>query len=374
MVDVAGLITANYNTERLGRLTSERTIASLPYGSRYRLIDFPLSNMVNTGIKTVGVITPYKYRSILDHIGTGKEWSLDRKNEGLFVLPGSVFGISNSESRFLLRDMDRNKPFLLRSAAPYVIASSSNTIYNMDYTDLYRAHRESGADMTMVYRKADRNDPYVTKIHTEGELVTGVRQGVKPGDKAFMDCFIISRNLLLKMLEWYAAIKYLDLFEAIAEDYDKMDVRLYEFRGYSATIYDTETYFRHSLDLLNTAVRDELFSEDRPVMTKVQDTVPTKYLKDADVKNSLIPAGCIIGGTVERSILFRGVRVESGAVVKNSVIMQSCVIGRSAHVENAIIDKNNIISAGIVIKGSADSIFIQEKSMTKEKNFAGATP
>lgn len=368
---VIGLIAANYSTEKLGKLTSERTVASLPYGGRYRLIDFPLSNMFNAGIKAVGVLMPYKYRSILDHIGAGKEWSLDRKNGGLFVLPGSVFGISHSETRFLLRDVERNKIFLTRSPSPYVIVAATNTVCNMDYAELSAVHQKSGADITMVCRYAHKDEPYATALHTDGDRVMGISHGAKAGGKAFLDCFIINRQLLMKILEWYSAVNYLDLFDALSDDYDKLDVRTYEFDGYAQHIYDTESYYRSSMDLLDEKVSDELFSRNRPILTKVQDTVPTKYIQGAEVKNSLVSAGCIIGGTVEGSVLFRGVRIEGGAVVKNCIIMQSCTIGRGAYLENAIIDRSNIISAGMVIKGSSENTFVKEKSEIKENAITG---
>ncbi len=361
---VIGLIAANFATDEMGELTDERTIASLPYGGRYRLVDFPLSNMVNSGITTVGIITPYKYRSIIDHVGAGKAWGLDRKNGGLFVLPGSVFGISSSGSRFLLRDIRRNVVYLMRSPAPYVLVTSANTVSNMDYSELLKRHLETGADITLVYNVADSDDTHRTGIKTDGDRVTEVIHGVSAGDKAFLDCFIISRSLLLKIVEWYSAIDYLDLFEVLEDDFDKMDVRAYMYEGYAKSIFTVQDYFKGSMDLLNMNVYDEIFSKDATIMTKVQDSVPTKYVKSAVVKNSLIPAGCVIAGSVENSILFRGVTVGKGAIVKNSIIMQSCVLGDGACIENAIIDRSNVIRAGTVIKGSAEEAFIKEKSIS----------
>ena len=359
---VIGLISANFNTEEMGELTDERTIASLPYGGRYRLIDFPLSNMVNSGITTVGIITPYKYRSIIDHVGAGKAWGLDRKNGGLFVLPGSVFGISSSGSRFLLRDIRRNVVYLMRSPAPYVLVTSANTVCNMDYGPLLKQHLDSGADITLVYNVASSDEANRTGIKTDGDRVTEMVHGVSAGDKAFMDCFILSRSLLLKIIEWYSAIDYLDFFEVLEDDFDKMDVRAFQYDGYARSIFNVQEYFKYSMELLNMDVYDEVFNK-APVMTKVQDSVPTKYIKGASVKNSLIPAGCVVAGSVENSILFRGVTVGKGAVVKNSIIMQSCVLGDGACIENAIIDRSNVISAGTVIKGSAEEAFIKEKNL-----------
>ncbi len=358
---VIGLISANYSTEALGELTNQRTVASLPFGSRYRLIDFPLSNMVNAGITTVGIITPYKYRSIVDHIGAGGDWGLDRKRGGLFVLPGTVFGVSSSGSRFLLRDVARNLVYLNRSPAPYVLVASANMVSNMDYCALVEAHLQSGADITLAYQRAVEDDPDVTGLKLADGRVLGVTKGVQQGQETFLDCFVISRSLLLKIVEWYSAVNFLDLFEVLAEDYNKMDVRAYEFDGYARSIFTAQSYYARSMDLLDVKVNTKLFNKRNPIMTKIQDSVPTKYLAGASAKNSLIPAGCLIEGTVENSVLFRGVTVGKGAVVKNSVIMQSCVIEEGAVVENAIIDRANLISAGTVLKGSPEAIFIMEK-------------
>ncbi len=358
---LVGLITANYSSDDMGELTDERTIASLPYGGRYRLIDFPLSNMVNSGITTVGLITPYKYRSIIDHVGAGKQWSLDRKNGGLLILPGSVFGITTPGSHFTLRDISRNKVFFNRTNAPYVIISGASTVYNMDYTPFFAQHVESGADITMLYSPAPEDDVKRLRVNIENGNVVGTDRGVRKGENAFMDCFIISRSLLLNIMEWYSAINYLDFFEVLTADYDKMDVKAYKFEGYNRTISTLPQYYNDSMELLERNIFEELFINGAPIITKVQDAAPTKYMKGSHVHNALLPNGCVIEGTVENSVLFRGVKVQPGAVVRGSIIMQACVIEKDAVVENAIIDRSNVISAGTIIKGSADSTFVKEK-------------
>ncbi|MBQ4381618.1 MAG: glucose-1-phosphate adenylyltransferase subunit GlgD [Oscillospiraceae bacterium] len=357
-----GIITTNYDTPELRELINGRTAASVPFAGRYRMIDFALSNMVNAGITSVGLITPYKYRSLLDHVGAGSEWSLDRKSGGLFVLPGSVFGISSPGSRFLLRDLRRNLVFLTRAAARYVVLTTANVVANMDFADLINVHEKSGADITMACVDATRDEKNLSNVHVENGKVTGTSKGVKAGELAFADTFVVTYELLMKLLEWYGAIDYLDFFEVISGDYDKMDVRTYKFEGYLRTIYAAENYFRNSMNLLNPAVADELFRKDRPIMTKITDAPPAKYAAGSKVTNSLIPAGCHIEGTVEDSVLFRGVTVCKGAVVKNSIIMQSCTIGENAVVENAIIDRSNKIAPGTVLKGSPDAILIKEKN------------
>lgn len=361
MERVIGIISANYETDDLGCLTQERTIASLPFGGRYRLIDFPLSNMVNSGISTVGLITPYKYRSVIDHVGAGKEWSLDRKHGGLFILPGSLFGVTSSEARFMLRDLKHNLVYLKRSIADYVVLTASDVVYNMDYRVLVDQHVRSGADITMLYHEAVEDAPHDLGVELDGDKVTSFIHGVKKGENIFRNCFVISRELLMNIISWYAAEDFLDIFEAIEPDLSKMDIRAYRFSGYIRTIDDIRDYYLHSMDLLQDEVRRELFSHTNPIKTKVQDSVPTKYLEGCSVKNSLIPAGCLIKGTVENSILFRDVTVGEGAVVRNSIVMQHCTIEPGACVENAILDRNNVIKAGTVIKGSPDHVFVMDK-------------
>ena len=361
MARVTGIITANYTTAQLGTLTQERGVASLPFGGRYRLIDFPLSNLVNSGIDTVGIITPHKYRSLIDHIGSGKPWALDRKNGGLFILPGAVSGISSPGARFTMRDIINNKVYLNRSPADYVLVTASNIVCNIDYTGLIKSHIKSGADITMVYTEAKEDNAFMDKLKLDGDAVKGVKRGVRTGDAAFIDSFIISREFLIKLTEWYAALDHLDFFELLEYDYDKMDVRAYRFDGYTGCVYSTDSYYKVSMELLKAEVRQELFNYDQMIMTKVMDSVPSKYLEGADVKNAYISAGCIIEGTVENSILFRGVEVKKGAVVKNSIIQQSCVIEEGACVENTIIDRNNRVGADTVIKGTDEDIMVIPK-------------
>lgn len=361
MERIAGLICANFETRDLNVLTQDRTIAALPFGGRYRMIDFPLSNMVNSDIQAVGLITPYKYRSIFDHVGAGKEWNLDRKSGGLFILPGSTFGISGSRSRFLMRDLKRNEVFLKRSMADYVVLTAVDMVYNMDYRPMIEAHERSGADVTLLYAEASWDSPEASGLVLDGDRVTAFNYGVKAGENVFCSCFVISRILLLNVLDWYATVEHLDLFEALEADFDKMDVRAYACPSFIRGISTIDEYYRNSMELLKPEVQEALLSLERPVYTKVRDSIPTKYLSGALAKNALVSSGCVIGGTVENSILFRGVTVEAGAVVRNSVVMQDCTIGAGAVVENAILDKGNVVASDMVLKGSEKNVFVLGK-------------
>ena len=358
-----GYITANYITRERSVLTDDRPLASVPFMGRYRLIDFPLSNMMNAGIKTVGLVMPGNCRSIIDHVGSGQEWMLDRKKGGLFLVPGNAYGTSKRGMRFLLRDIIANKELFERSKHPYVVMMGANIVFNIDLDTILDAHETSGSGVTMVYTKAVRaQEDAESLIIGENGRVSEVRSGVSYGDNKFMDCFIINRDLLLSIIEDYATADYLDLFEAIAGDFGRIDVCSWEFKGTVVGIHNEKTYFERSMELLSPTANDALFQPDRPIITKAHDAPPAKYSNGSNVRNSLISAGCMVKGTVHGSILSRGVVVESGAKVINSIIMQDCVIKSGATVEQAILDKNNVVASNTELRGTPDHTLVIGKA------------
>lgn len=358
-----GYITANYTSREPSVLLEDRPLASMPFMGRYRLIDFALSNMMNAGIKTVGIVMPGNYRSIIDHIGSGKDWMLDRKKGGLFLVPGNAYGTSKRGMRFLLRDIISNKSLFQRSDKPYVVMCGSNIVFNLDLNEILEAHERSGARVTMVYSRAERSYDDVTTLEIgEAGRVQSVHPGCQFGDNVFMDCCIIHRELLLDIIENYSSVDYLDLFEAIAGDFQRIDVCSYEFKGLTVGIFDEKTYYERSMELLNPDVADQLFQLDQPIMTKAHDVPPAKYATGCHITNSLISSGCDVKGTVRNSILSRGVVVESGASISNSIINQDCVIKSGARVENAIIDKNNIVPANTELRGTPEAILVLGKA------------
>ena len=358
-----GYITANYTSNDQSVLLADRPLAALPFMGRYRLIDFPLSNMMNAGIKTVGVVMPGNYRSIIDHVGSGKDWSLDRKKGGLFMVPGNAYGTTKRGMRFLLRDIISNKILFERSDLPYVVMCGSNIIFNIDVNTILEAHENSGAKITMVYEKAPRAIADVTKL-TIGEAgrVKAVSSGVQYGEDTFIDFCVINRETLLDIIDNYAAADYLDLFEAIQGDFGHIDVCSYEYKGMSIGIFSEKSYYERSMDLLNPVECDRLFVPERPIMTKAHDVPPAHYATGSHACNSFISAGCTIHGTVRNSILSRGVIVESGASVTNSIINQSCIIKAGARVENAILDKNNVVPNNTELRGTPESILVLGKA------------
>ena len=287
------------------------------------------------------------------------------------TVKGKNFTIHSAEKMAL--KMAEEKIRTLEEAEEFL--SRDEEIYNGTKAVLRRLGKRNAPseDQLALYRKWTRewgftreaveDAPNDLSLILSGEQVTGFNRGGLKGEPLFRNCFVMRRDLLINILEWYAAVDYLDIFEALEDDLGKMDIRGYRFDGYIRSIATVRDYFQHSMELLRNEVREELFSRENPIMTKVQDSVPTKYLAGAVVKNALIPAGCVIQGTVENSILFRGVQVKPGAVVRNSILMQSCVVEPGAVVENAIIDRGNTIAAGTVLKGSPDNVFILNKHL-----------
>lgn len=351
-----GLISANYSDNEFGPLTESRPLISLLFGGRYRLLDFTMSNLVNSGIRTVGLITPDRYRSIIDHVGSGKEWSLDRKIAGLFILPGSNYRCKKKSGNFLLKDLIRNRIYLERGRGELVIVTTGNKIFNLNFRPIAAQHFASGSDITMFYKKIDQAEDragnYLT-LNDKGEVIE-ITDTAKGNANYFMDCFAINRQLLLKFLDSCQAIGYVDVLDIIEESLGKVKVNTFEFKGYLGIIDNLFDYMKCSQDLLNEEIRNELFDVESKIYTKIQDSAPTKYLEGATISNSLIPTGCTIEGNIENSILFRGVKVAKGAVVRNSVIMQNSTISADAVLENVICDKFVTISENIKLFGSKE--------------------
>lgn len=356
MKRMMGLISTNYESAEFGKLTETRSIASIPFGGRYRLVDFPLSNMVNSGINIVGLITPNDYRSLIDHVGVGKEWGLDRKSGGMFILPGSTYGVKNIRAKFLLRDILENRIYLERSYRDLVVISACSKLYNVDFRQVAEAHQKSGADVTLLYKKdlaTDEPSELYLALDDSGR-VTGIHGVEGERTNGFLEAIVINRELLLNILDWYAALSYLDFMDVLGENLDKMKVCAYEFTGYVAAISGLTSYMRCSLELLRKEVQQELFPADRPIITKVQDSPPAKFHASSNVHRALVSTGCVVGGEVESSVLFRGVTVEKGAAVKNCVLMQHCVVEEGAVLENVICDKYVHIARGTHVSGHSD--------------------
>jgi len=363
-----GLISANYVSSRFGVLTNNRTLASLPFGGRYRLIDFALSNMVNSGITTVGIISPYNSGSLIDHVGIGKPWSLGRKMGGLFIMPGSVYGLHAVGNRFLLRDIIQNKTYLERDDADYVVVSGSSDVVNIDYAPLIEQHSKSGKAITMVYKRVEEAEKYTgffMDLDEEDGKVVEIMSEDEGEACYFMDCFIADREFMLDFIEWFDALEYMDFFDVIRRNIDKFDIGSYEFTGSLGKINNIEDYLRVNMRIRDYDFRNEVFcNPERIIYTKVQDEAPVYYSSKANVTNSVIAAGSRIEGTVENSTIFRSVNVGKGAKLKNCVVMMHTEIGEGASLENVICDKYVTIRPGTRISGRKEEPIVIGKGLT----------
>lgn len=353
-----GIVFSNMHDETLGELTERRTTGSIPFGGRYRLIDFTLSNMVNSGISEVGVITKSNYQSLMDHLGSGRDWDLARKRGGLCILP--PFGHSATGMyRGRLEAISGIMSYLRHSNAQYVIMSDSDTVANIDFNELLDQHIKTNADITVVYKRMAVNKDHPSDITilnvNDDKVVTDVL--VNPftnGEQnVYLNIVVMSKDLLERLANEGMARNNTSFISFVLQGKcNILKIMGYRFDGYSSEITSMKGYFRTNMELLKSDVRAQLFPKDRPVYTKVRDEVPVKYGLNSKVKNSLIADGCIIEGTVENSVIFRGVKIAKGAVVKNCIIMQSGIIGENSSLEYVVTDKDVIINRDRHLSGS----------------------
>ena len=347
-----GLICANYGIDGYGVLTEERPPVSVPFAGRYRLLDFAMSNLVNSRIQTVGLITPHYYRSIMDHIGAGKEWDLDRKDGGLYILPGTAFGFRDPDSRFLFRDFLHNLSYFRQGDGDYFLVSDGTIVANIDYQPMIADHELSGRGVTFLYRKTEPGEKrrgYYLTLDEKG-AVTDITLGSE-GENLFLNSFIIGKALLLALARDYRAMVYMDLIAILKNVLGEIRAGAWRFDGHVFFADGVKDYFRSSMDLLDRDLRRELFNRSRQIRTKIHDTPPALYAPGSKVTNSVMTAGSIIEGLVENSVVFRNVRVEKGAEVKNCVLMEGCVVKAGARLENVICDKFVTVSANKEIRG-----------------------
>ena len=358
-----GIIFPNSYDTLMPELANERLMASIPFASRYRMIDFVLSSMVNSGIDNVSLIVRKNYLSLLDHLGSGREWDLTRKNGGLNIVP--PFSMKTSKVYSGRVDaLISIVNFLKRQKEEYVVMSDAHIAANVDFRAIVDAHIASGADVTVAYKKqglptsnldafASEEELYYT-LELDGTKVSKIKINEKGEGlhNVSMNIYVIRRTALIEMIA-DAYVKGHTYFERdiLLPQLDTINVQGYEFTGYSATFHDLRSYFKESMALLNQDNLDGLFGP-APIYTKVRDDNPTRYIKGSKVKNTMAADGCVIEGEVENCILFRGVKIAKGAVVKNCVLMQDTVVGEGVTIEDVITDKDVTLTAGTALKGT----------------------
>lgn len=342
--NVIGLLFSNVHEERVRELTEKRAMGSIPFGGRYRLIDFPLSNMVNCGINKVGVMTKSNYQSLMDHLGSGKAWDLSRKREGLYMLP--PFGAQSSISNSRIDSLSSASRFLSSSKEDYVLLSDCDIVANIDYKKVIASHIAKGADITIVYRYGKIPDKVtsagVLQIDPESRVRDMLIDPRMDGECNYsMNVILIGRHLLIKLVEDCVSRNMYDFpRDFLQRNIPNYKVYAYEFTGFMQMIGSMNSYFEANMSLMLPQVRSQLFDPNRPIYTKVRDDMPARYGLGCNVTNSLVADGCQVDGEVHNCVLFRGVKVARGARLENCVIMQDSIIGRNSRLNYVIIDKD----------------------------------
>ena len=356
MLDFHGIIFAYRAAPALGELVSRRTAASLPFCGRYRLINFPLSSMMNAGIRDVGVIMQRDYQSLLDHLGSGKPWDMSRKNRGLRILP--PFGLPEYHKGNYAGTMEALiavKAYVRDIPQKHVVLMLGDLVANIDLQPIMEQHLRSGAEITAIC--ADHTPAGARHRFVVGEdgFVKEALYDVKEGEGlASLEGYVIEKDTLLHLMEECHARNFYrfhrDGLGMFLAEGGKMDVAVHH--GYAEMIHSVETYYSASKDMLDKAKRRDVFPEERPVRTKNHEGVSTYYGEHASSRNSLVADNCIIEGSIENCIIFSGVRIGVGAKLKNCIIFRNTTIGDYADLDGVIADKDCRFAAGTQLKGS----------------------
>ena len=358
MGNVLGLIFANMHDMTVGELTKNRTMGSVLFGGRYRLIDFPLSNMVNSGITAVGVITKDNYQSLLDHLGSAREWDLARKKGGLYILP--PFGNAGAALYTgRIEALNGAMSLIKHSLCDYVVMSDCDVVTNIDYKPIVEAHVESGADITVVAHTGQFTNDEIkmsTVLNADGSgKVTSVliRPDISGTCTASLNMFVMKKEFLIDLINDSIARGRVSFeVDVLQSKCSELDIRVYEYDRYFSKISSMGSYFKANMDLLEPANAAQLYLPKRPIYTKVSDNAPAKYDLNCRVINSLIADGCIIEGEVENSVIFRGVKIGKNAKVKNCILMQGTVVADGAECSYLITDKNVNVGSNRILTSS----------------------
>ena len=361
--EALGIIFPNSYDSLVPELVTERLMASIPFASRYRMCDFMISSMVHCGIDNISILVRKNYHSLMDHLGSGREWDLTRKNGGLNIVPPyAQKQVKMYEGR--IEALESIRGYLKKQNEKYVIMTDSNVAVNFDFNDLLHAHMASGADATVVYRKQEIPDSLIRQstetvdmyyaLGINGDHVSKIY--VNPTEKGKMNfclnIYVMERECLIRMIDDAYVHGYTNFVRDILErQIEHLDVRGYCYDGYVAQIHDMKSYFEENMKLLQEENLNALFSGNQ-IYTKIRDDNPTRYINGSKAKNIMVADGCVIESEVENSVLFRGVRIGKGAKVKNCVLMQDTVVEDNASVEYVITDKDVTITEGKSLTGN----------------------
>ncbi len=363
-----GIVLAGGNNYRMRELSNKRAVAAMPFAGSYRSIDFVLSNMSNSKINRVAVMTQYNSRSLNEHLNSAKWWDFGRKQGGLFVCTPTITTDNNSWYRGTADAIYQNLDWLKECHEPYVVIASGDGIYKMDYSKVLEYHIEKKADITVVYKDmpddTDISRFGVVSMDEDGRIVN---MEEKPAltDSRTVSCgiYIIRRRQLIELIEKSAKEGQYNFVTDILIRYKNVK-RIYGYKmdSYWNNIASVESYYQTNMDFLKPAVRKHFLQDEPTIYSKVLDLPPAKYNPGSEVRNALIGSGSIINGTVENSLLFKKVFIGSNCIVKNSIIMNDVYLGDNTYIENCVVESNTTIRANTVYKGEGEIKVVVENS------------
>jgi glucose-1-phosphate adenylyltransferase len=364
MMRAVGIVLAGGNNKRMKELSEKRAIAAMPIAGSYRAIDFALSNMTNSNVNKVAVLTQYNSRSLNEHLSSSKWWNFGRKQGGMFLFTPTITADNSSWFRGTADSIYQNLHFLKNSHEPYVVIASGDAVYKLDYGKVLEFHIEKKADITVVCKDmpdgTDLTRFGLVKTDGDGRIVD-FEEKPMVGSYNTVSCgiYIIRRRLLIELIERCAQEDRYDFVNDILIRYKNLK-RIYAYRmeGYWSSIASVDSYFQTNLDFLKPEVRNYFFKEYPTIYSKVDDLPPAKYNPGSQVRNSLVSSGSIINGTVENSVLFKNVFIGTNCVIKNSIVLNDVYIGDNTVIENCIVESRDTIRANTSYTGTPEDVKI----------------
>ena len=368
-MNVMGIIFTN--DASLGALTDKRTMASLPFGGRYRQVDFALSNLSAAGIRHIGIFSRHNYQSLMNHIGAGEEWGLELEEGGLEYLTPYAMSTTNVY-RGKLDAIHSVMGILENSSEEYVVLIDSAIISNIDLKHVIKSHIENGKDITVVTKAGIANGQkqldLAVKLDDKGEVADIGVDYVAPADYlASMDIFVLSKKWLIKQIKEHIARNLFhmdrDLVLGLWQK-NAVSINVYQFPGIAMYNESVEEYYRNSMALIDKNIRHDMFGYNHPVFTRVRDRVPSFYGENCEIENCVVADGCMLEGEVENSILFRNVTICEGAQVEDCIIMNDTVVGEGAELKYVILDKDITVRPGAKLIGTPNNPIIVKRGET----------
>ena len=363
-----GIVLAGGNSKRMRELSNKRAIAAMPVAGSFRSVDFVLSNMSNSHIQSVAVLTQYNSRSLNEHLSSSKWWDFGRKQGGMYVFTPTITAEHSDWYRGTADALYQNLDFLKKSHEPYVVIAGGDCIYKLDYHKVLEYHIEKKADITVVCKDMEPEEDVtrfgLVKTNAEGRI-TDFEEKPMLATSNTISCgiYVIRRRQLIELLERCASEDRYDFVTDILVRYKNLKrIYAYKLDSYWSNIASVDSYYKTNMDFLKPEIRDYFFKQYPDIYSKVEDLPPAKYNCGAQVSNSLVSSGCIVNGTIENSILFKKIYIGNNSVVKNCIILNNAYIGDNSYLENCIVESGSTIKANTNYKGEGEPLILDENS------------